>query len=97
MNGAGELLTRLKKRMAVLPRTRKRLNRLMRARYSANGLACIAMSACGVLAVIMLLLPNYLGMGNDSLANAKMNSYQLGYIDDAIITGNIASNVLSGS
>ena len=64
----------------------------MRARYSVNRLALIATAICGVLAVMMLLLPNYLGMGNDSLANAKMGYYKLGYIDDEIISGEVASN-----
>lgn len=91
-NSVGKLLHLLKKLMEGFSRLRNRLNRLMRARYSANLLACVAMAVCGILAITMLLIPNYLGMGNDSLANAKMGYYKLGYIDDEMISGDVASN-----
>ena len=92
MNGVRKLLNLLKRLIEAFSRLRRRLNRFMRAKYSTNFLAGVAMAACGVLAVIMLLLPNYLGMGNDSLANAKMGYYKLGYIDEEIISGQVASN-----
>lgn len=86
------MLNRLKRLIETVPRIRNRLNHMMRAKYSANLLACIAMAVCGVLAMVMLFMPNYLGMGNDSLANAKMGYYRLGYIDDELISGQVASN-----
>lgn len=91
-NSLGKLLNRLKGLAGALASRRNRLNRSMRERYSAHSMALIATAACGVLAVVMLLAPNYLGMGNDSLANAKMSSYQLGYMDDIFLSGGAATN-----
>lgn len=91
-DGVKNLLNLLKRLFEGISRQRNRVNRFMRARYSANLLACVATAVCGVLAAIMLLMPNCLGMGNDSLANVKMGYYRLGYIDDAILSGEVASN-----
>ena len=92
VSGARRLLTSLKRLIEAFARLRNKLNRSMRVRYSANRLAGVATAACGLLAAIMLLAPNCLGMGNDSLANAKMGYYKLGYIDDEIISGQVATN-----
>lgn len=85
-------LNRLQGGWTALSRRKARLNSLMRARYSANRMACAAMILCGLLAAVMLLMPNCLGIGNDSIANVKMGYYKLGYTDDAIISGDVATN-----
>ena len=91
-NGVGKLLSMLKRLVEGFSEQRSRLNRLMRAKYTANFLACVAMAVCGLMAVTMLMLPNYLGMGNDSLASAKMGYYRLGYVDEDILSGKVAAN-----
>ncbi|MCH5287458.1 MAG: hypothetical protein J1E43_08545 [Christensenellaceae bacterium] len=91
-NSVGKLLSLAKGLFETLARLRNRLNRSMRARYSANWLAFIAAAICGLMAVMMLFVPHYLGMGNDSLASAKMGYYKLDYIDDGMRSGETAAN-----
>lgn len=60
---------------------RDRLNRYMKEKWSANLLAGITTAICGILVIIMLFIPHYLGMGNDSIANEKMGYYKLDYLE----------------
>ena len=86
------ILSRVKRLAQACAGGRRRLNRLMREKYSANLLAGLAAAACGLLAAVMLLAPNYIGMGNDSLAEAKMGAYRLSYVDEGILSGEVAPN-----
>ena len=81
-NGIQNLLNRIAGGIGKLSRLRAKLNGYMRTKYSANLLAGLTAAVCGILTVIMLFVPNYLGMGNDSLANEKMGYYRLGYLNE---------------
>ena len=76
-----DVLRRVGEGFAGFLKRRARLNARMRSRYSAARMAALAAAVCGALAVLMLFVPNYLGMGNDGIANAKMGYYQLSYLD----------------
>lgn len=79
-NGIQNLLNRAAGAFGRLSKLRSRLNAHMRAKHSAHRLALLAAAVCGILTVFMLFVPNYLGMGNDSLANEKMRHYRLDYL-----------------
>ena len=91
-NGIQNLLNRMGRAIKKLSKLRARLNGYMRTRYSANLLAGITAAVCGALTVIMLFVPNYLGMGNDSLANEKMGYYRLGYLEREPDLEDVATN-----
>ena len=91
-NGIKRLLNFIGKGIGKLSKLRARLNGYMRSKYSANLLAGITAAVCGALTVLMLFVPNYLGMGNDSLANEKMGYYRLGYLNEDVGSENVATN-----
>ena len=91
-NGIRKLLNRIGRGLARLSKLRARLNGYMRTRYSVNRLAALTAAVCGVLTVFMLFVPNYLGMGNDSIANEKMGYYRLDYLDRDLDTEDASSN-----
>ena len=80
-NGIRNLLNRIGDGIGRLAKLRARLNGYMRTRYSASRLAALAAAVCGALTVVMLFVPDYLGMGNDGLANEKMGFYRLDYLE----------------
>ena len=91
-NGIQKLLNRTGKIIGKLSKLRARLNGYMRTKYSANLLAGLTTAVCGALTLIMLFVPNYLGMGNDSLANEKMGYYRLSYLDEDFASDDTATN-----
>lgn len=60
---------------------RSRLNDHMQ-KYSAKMLSLYAAAVCGLMSIIILFVPNYLGMANDSVANEKMGYYKLSYLEE---------------
>ena len=82
-NAMGRLLGRAHGWIGRMTDRRSRLNRRMKARASVNWLAGLTTAVCGLLAVLILFVPNYLGMGNDGIASEKMRLYALDYLDDA--------------
>ena len=71
---------------------RARVNGYMRRRHSVNRLAVLTTAVCGALMVIALFVPNYLGVGNDSLAETKMGYYRLAYPAGDSAPGEDAAN-----
>ena len=91
-NGIRKLLQCMGRGIGKLSKLRSRLNGYMRTRYSANLLAGITAAVCGILTVIMLFVPNCLGMGNDGIANEKMGYYGLAYLDEDVREGDVPAN-----
>ena len=81
VNRIAALLGRISGLIGRFSAWRSRLNTSMRTRYSPNRLAGIVTAVCGALAVLILFVPNYLGMGNDSVAYEKMGIYRLAYLE----------------
>ena len=82
INRIMELLERIAKWLGRASAWRSRFNRQMRARHSPNLLAMIETGVVALLAVLILFVPNYLGMGNDNVAEEKMGYYRLAYLDE---------------
>ena len=87
-----ELLGRIAKWFARATAWRGELNRQMRTRYSPNLLAGIATGVVALLAVLILFIPNYLGMGNDGVAEEKMGYYHLSYLHEDLEAMDGATN-----
>ena len=91
-NWIQNLLSRAGRGIRKLSQLRARLNNYMRARYSARLLAGITAVVCGALMIFVLFVPNYLGMGNDSIANEKMVYYRLDYLNEDSEAEDVPSN-----
>ena len=90
--GIQRLLNRMGGGIRRFSLLRARINGYMRPRYSPARLAGLTAAVCGALTVLMLFVPNYLGMGNDSIANEKMGHYRLSYLEEDLASGEAASN-----
>lgn len=60
---------------------RRRLNKRMAQHYSPFLMSLGAAAACMLVMVIMLFIPPYLGIANDSMANQKMRVSGLDYLE----------------
>ena len=69
--------------LAGIKARRRRLNRRMRSRCGAGRLAALTTAVCALLSALILFAPNYLGMGNDAIANERMRRYALDYPEGA--------------
>ena len=85
-------LSRIRGVIGRLSKLRAGINGYMRTKYSARLLAGLTAAVCGALTIVMLFVPNYVGMGNDSLANEKMGYYRLGYLREDSGSDGAATN-----
>lgn len=74
-----EVLSKIAGIIQRLWQKRAALNKKMRERYSPSLLALIGMGICFVLSVIILFVPSYIGVANDSIGNLKMQEFGLSY------------------
>lgn len=74
-----KVLSRIAEVIQRLWEKRAALNKKMRQRYSPSLLALIGTGVCLALSVIILFLPAYIGMANDSIGNQKMQEFGLSY------------------
>lgn len=72
-------LSRFKSVFQKLFHIRAILNGRMKEQYSPNGLALISTGVCLIISIMVLFLPPYLGVANDSIGNQKMLEYGLAY------------------
>lgn len=63
---------------------KKRINQRMEGKYSPSLIAMIAASAAVILMILMLFIPNYLGVADDGSLSKVMNSAGVYYIQDEI-------------
>lgn len=69
------------KGLKAIAAKRREFNARMKERYSPTRLALLATAASAVILVIMLFIPSYIGVGNDSAAEQKLSAYGLNYLE----------------
>lgn len=76
-----KIYTALASALNLVKNKRRSLNQRMEQHYSPTHLALMAAAACMLIMVVMLFVPSYLGVANDSVANQKMKGFGLDYLD----------------
>lgn len=104
-NGESKIINRINKIVILFKKVsqiKNHINKRMEGKYSASLIALVATALAGMLMVIMLFLPNYLGVADDGSISRVMNSAGVYYTQTEVsdIYNNYFvktySNVLSG-